>query len=66
MPLHDPMLRQLRSLLLSSGLLLGVLLASGQAQVTTTHYSRWHPGHCRDPERHRLRHHGRDTAWERA
>ena len=36
MPLHDPMLRQLRSLLLSSGLLLGVLLASGQAQVTTT------------------------------
>ena len=36
MSLHDPMLRQLRSLLLSSGLLLGVLLASGQAQVTTT------------------------------
>jgi filamentous hemagglutinin family protein len=36
MPLHDPMLRQLRSLLLSSGLLLGVLLTSGQAQVTTT------------------------------
>jgi filamentous hemagglutinin family protein len=30
------MLRQLRSLLLSSGLLLGVLLTSGQAQVTTT------------------------------
>src|SRR5712691_4436444 len=36
MSLHDPMLRQLRSLLLSSGLLFGVLLASGQAQVTTT------------------------------
>ena len=35
MSLHDPMLRQLRSLLLSSSLLLGVLLASGQAQVTT-------------------------------
>src|SRR5438128_1066228 len=36
MSLHDPTLRLLRSLLLSSGLLLGVLLASGQAQVTTT------------------------------
>src|SRR5262249_41693076 len=36
MSLHDHTLRQWRSLLLSSGLLLGVLLASGQAQVTTT------------------------------
>ena len=36
MSLHAPMLCQLRSLLLSSGLLLGVFLASGQAQVTTT------------------------------
>jgi hypothetical protein len=34
--MHAPRFRQLRSLLLSSGLLLGVLLASGQAQVTTT------------------------------
>ena len=36
MSLHAPMLCQLRSLLLSSGLLLGVFLTSGQAQVTTT------------------------------
>jgi filamentous hemagglutinin family protein len=36
MSLHAPMFRQLRSLLLSGGLLLGVLLASSQAQVTTT------------------------------
>src|SRR5262245_39949737 len=36
MSLHDHMLRLLHPLLLSSGLLLGVLLASGQAQVTTT------------------------------
>src|SRR5262249_5956560 len=35
MSLHAPRLQQLRALLLSSGLLLGVLLASGQAQVTT-------------------------------
>ena len=36
MSLYDPLLRLLRSLLLSSGLVLGVLLASGQAQVPTT------------------------------
>src|SRR5712691_5930116 len=36
MSLHDYTLRLLCSLLLSTGLLLGVLLASGQAQVTTT------------------------------
>src|SRR2546423_866012 len=36
MILHDHTLRLLRFLLLSSGLLLGVLLASGQAQVPTT------------------------------
>ena len=36
MSLHDPMLRRLRSLLLSSGLLCSLLLASGQAQVITT------------------------------
>ena len=36
MPLHDSMLRRLRSLLFSSGVLCGLLLTSGQAQVTTT------------------------------
>src|SRR5262245_7636558 len=36
MPFDAPMLRRLHSLLLSSGFLLSVLLASGQAQVTTT------------------------------